>query len=520
MPFHYKALILVMVITTIMFALARPVLGTLIAPEDYARRRNVWLALTVAAFVLPSFWLFIAVAALVLAWAGMKDSNPVALYMSLLLAVPPIQEYMTGLGPVKNIISFDHLRLLSLVVLLPLGVRMWLRRREDDQTLAPIKALTVAHVLLFGYLLLQFGLRFPYLSVTANLRSLVETSIDVLIPYFVIVYHCRTRETLSDAMASFALTMIVLAPLAMVESVKGGLLYQGIEDRWGTSAMIQYMTRGDFLRAQVTSGNSIVLGYAFAVALGFWLYLQSRIPSAAGRWMGTAAIVGGLAAALARGPWVGALVTLVVYQALGPNAGRRTIKTVALLVVVAGVTLVSPYADKIVQFLPFAGDVNSETIGYRQHLAEVSWRLVQENPFFGTPFYMAYMEELRQGQGIIDIVNTYAGVALSSGLVGLALFSGFFLVVTLACIQTLRTYAPIDPDFSLLGAGLSASLIGALLIIATTSYYLSIPSILYGLAGLMAAYVRLSRSQRSADLPEGRGPFTQQLEDVPRYSSR
>ena len=77
MPFHYKALIIVIVITTIMFALARPVLGTLIAPEDYARRRNVWLALTIAAFVLPSFWLFIVVAAVLLAWAGTKDSNQI-----------------------------------------------------------------------------------------------------------------------------------------------------------------------------------------------------------------------------------------------------------------------------------------------------------------------------------------------------------------------------------------------------------------------------------------------------------
>jgi O-Antigen ligase len=520
MPFHYKAFILVMVITTIVFALARPVIGTLIPPGDYARRRNVWLALTAAAFMLPSFWLFIVVAAVLLAWAGLKDSNPVALYMALLLAVPPIQEYMTGLGLVKYIISFDHLRVLSLVVLLPLAARMWIRRHEEPRALAPTKALTVAHVLLFGYLLLQFGLRFPYLSVTASLRSLVETSIDVLIPYFVIVYYCRNRESLVDAMASFALTMIVLAPLALVEFAKGGLLYQGIEDRWGAASIIQYLTRGDFLRAQVTSGNSIVLGNAFAVALGFWLYLQTRIHFAPGRWLGLAAIISGLVASLARGPWVGAFVALIAYQALGPNAGRRTLKTAALLLVVVGATLASPYADKVIHFLPFVGDINSETIGYRERLAEVSLRLVQQSPFFGTPFYMADMEELRQGQGIIDIVNTYAGVALSSGLVGLALFSGFFFVMTLACIRTVRAYAPVDPDFSLLGAGLSASLIGALLIIATTSYYLSIPPILYGLAGLMAAYVRLGRNPRWAEVPEARGSVTQILEDVPRYSSR
>ena len=110
-----------------------------------------------------------------------------------------------------------------------------------------------------------------------------------------------------------------------------------------------------------------------------------------------------------------------------------------------------------------------------------------------------------------------AGLALASGL---ALFSGFFVVVTLTCIRTLRTYAPTDPDYSLLGAGLSASLIGALLIIATASYYLTIPSILYGLAGLMAAYVRLGRTEHLEDTGDVQGPVTRLLADVPRYSSQ
>ena len=35
------------------------------------------------------------------------------------------------------------------------------------------------------------------------------------------------------------------------------------------------------------------------------------------------------------------------------------------------------------------------------------------------------MEDLRQGEGIIDLVNTYLGVALSYGVIGLFFFLSF-----------------------------------------------------------------------------------------------
>ena len=152
----------------------------------------------------------------------------------------------------------------------------------------------------------------------------------------------------------------------------------------------------------------------------------------------------------------------------------------------------SPYADKVIAFLPFVGNINEGSIDYRQRLAEITWTLVQQNPLLGTPYFSNYMEELRQGQGIIDIVNTYAVIALGYGLIGLGLFVAFFGLLAIRCIKAVRRFFNVDSDFSMMGASLVACIFGTLLIIATVSNYLSIPYLYFALAGLTAAYLRLS----------------------------
>ena len=58
-----KALVVVLVIALAIFQLARPVALRFMSASDFARRRNVWLAITVAAFVCPDFIWFCAVSA-------------------------------------------------------------------------------------------------------------------------------------------------------------------------------------------------------------------------------------------------------------------------------------------------------------------------------------------------------------------------------------------------------------------------------------------------------------------------
>jgi O-antigen ligase len=497
MPFHFKAFVLVMAITSVMFALTKPLFIRFMAVEDYARRRNLWLALTLWAFLIPNFWAYMLVAAVLIGFTASRDSNPAALYLFLLLAVPPIRESIPTFGLVKAIFGLDHLRLLSLVLLLPAAIKL---AGPGDSYGAGVwpdgtrkRGVQSPDIFVLLYFAVQVMLMFPYESVTASVRRMLLLSIDMLLPYFVLSRVCRSREMIIDAMASFCLALVVLAPLAAAEFAKGWILYAGLEERWGAGYMMGYVKRGDYLRAQVTGGHAIVFGFAMAIGFGFWLYLQSRVDSKAWRRVGALALLTGLIATLARGPWVGATATLLCFLALGPNPVARSMKAVAAVAAIGGIALATPYGANIIDHLPFIGTVNDETVAYRQRLAEISWMLVQQNPFFGTPYYMAYMEELRQGEGIIDIVNTYAGIALSYGLVGLAFFGGIFLTSVQRCWTAIRSFAGEDPDFSLMGAGLLACIVGVLVMIATTSNYLSIPYVAWSLAGLAFAYAQLSR---------------------------
>jgi O-antigen ligase len=501
MPFHFKALILVMAVTLVMFVLAKPLFVNFMAPEDFARRRNVFLAVTLAAFLIPDFWVFMIVAAVIIGVAGAREPNPAALYAVLLLVIPPIKEQIPSLGLVKEVFALDHLRLMSLVLLLPTALRLLGSHDHigagawPDGTRSRGLQVTDGFVLL--YFVIQVLLMLPYESVTASVRRMVLMSMDMLLPYFVLSRSVRSREMVVEVMASFALGLMVLAPLAVVEFAGGWILYAGLQERWGAAHMIGYVTRGEQLRAQVTGGHAIVFGYAMAVAFGCWLYLQSRLTSTAWRTLGFLTLGAGLIATLARGPWVGAAALLLVFLALGPNAAARSMKAIAVIAVIGGIALASPYGGRIIDHLPFIGTVSDETVTYRQRLAQLSWMLIQQNPVFGNPYFMTYMEELRQGEGIIDIVNAYAGIALSYGLVGLSAFGGIFVSSLWRCRAAVREYAAHDADFSLLGATLVAIVSGVLVTIGTTSNYLSIPYIYWSMIGLSFAYVQLSRMEQS-----------------------
>ena len=348
-------------------------------------------------------------------------------------------------------------------------------------------------VLLLSYVALQCILTFPFQSITASARLAFELAAYTVAPYLVISRMVDTRERLAEAMASFALGIVVLVPLGVIEFVAGWVLYQGLEIRWDGGHIFRYLMRGAFLRAQVAAGHSLIFGFALAVALGMWLYLQTRIESRTMRWLGLVTFVSGLIVSLARGSWVGAAMVLVTFSLVGHGVARRFAKTVAVGGLICGVAALTPYGEKIVDFLPFVGTEGDGSVAYRQELAGVSWQLIKLNPLFGSSNYMQYMESLRQGEGIIDIVNSYAAIALAYGLVGTALYVGFYLMIGWRCYIALRRVSGSDPDLSLMGASLLACLAGTLLMIGTVSQYLSVPAVQLAVAGLAGAYAAIAR---------------------------
>jgi hypothetical protein len=79
MLINIKALIVVLTAAIAVFVIAKPICLRFMSEQNFARRRNIWLALTIAAFLSPNFWIFAVGALALLTWGGHKDPNPLAL---------------------------------------------------------------------------------------------------------------------------------------------------------------------------------------------------------------------------------------------------------------------------------------------------------------------------------------------------------------------------------------------------------------------------------------------------------
>jgi O-antigen ligase len=495
-----KALVVVLAIATLVFRLGRPIVARFSSDLDFSRRRNVWFALTVVAFLSPNFWLFVLVATPVLIWAGRKDSNPIAFYLLLLHVIPDIPVGIPTIW-INQLFDLDNYRLLSLCVLLPTAQRV-----KRSGTAADSPGFTSMDYLLLAFGILQILTYVPLSlpnqvplpdSPTNVLRRAFLFVVDVYVLYYVVSRTCTSRRAIADAMATFCLASVVMALIGVFESLRHWLLYDGIITRWSTSVISGYSyTRGGFVRAQASAGHALALGYLLAIAFGFWLYLRSGLKSTSSRIGGALTLWLGLVASYSRGPWIGAAATYMAFAALGPRGLSRLIKAIVIAILLLGALSLTPPGERLINAVPFLGGttVSDSSVTYRHRLAERSWELIQEHPLLGDGSVLFKMEDLRQGEGIIDLVNTYAEIALFYGLVGLSLFVGFAIVALLKIYSVAKNVARSDPDFGMLGISLAATMLGVLLMLENTSLILALPIMFYVLAGLAAGYVRAGNS--------------------------
>jgi hypothetical protein len=501
---NLKALVVVLGIAAAVFHALKPTVLRFCDAADFARRRNVWFGLTIAGFLSPSFWIYAVVAAPVMLWAGKKDSNPISLFLLLCFVVPP------DTFDVPGVFAFDNLRLLSLFLLLPAAIRFRGRPEERRQP----KWALVSFCLVGFWILETLVFLPPDLpdhtiladSVTNVLRRALLFFLDGYVVFWVTLRTLVTRRAIQETLVVFCLNCCVLATLACFETVRHWLLFTSITFDWA-SVSTEYNMRGGALRALVSSGGPLSLGYMLAIAFGFWQYLKIGEPSRL-RSIGVDIVLWlGLLASYARGPWLGAFAIYVFYLALSPGAFKSILKAVILGGALVALVLSLPIGTRILQGLPmFGGSVNTDTIDYRSRLLHRSIELILDSPFFGDQLAFLKMEDLRQGQGIIDLTNTYLQVALDYGLIGLALFSGVLIFATAKTWRLSRRLVRSDRDDGMLGICLVACGLGTIFMLADNSFMLAYEMFYFVLAGLMGAYVNAARSIPVAASNAARAP--------------
>ncbi len=491
MPEHLRALIVILFLATIVFACVHQSACTITEAKNFTRRRNLWFALTLVAFLAHSFWVYTFFAILLLRYANRHETNPPALFFLILFALPIATIQIPGMGLVNYIFALSHARILALFILLPAFFTLI---RQSD---APSFGRAGPDKVLVTYLLLTSILYLRETSVTDTLRQIFYMFIDIFLPYFVISRSLKNLHAFKDALLSLVVAIMVLALIAIFEAARSWLLYQSLIGVLGVSSGTEYLGRDGMLRAIASAGHPIVLGYLMAAGIGLYLFLKRSIQQKLIRWLGMALLIGGSIAALSRGPWVGVAVLLFVFFAIGRNPASRLMGLALAGMLVFSLIAMMPGGERVINLLPFIGTTDTSTIGYREDLLTNSMIVIQHNPWFGSINYLEApeMEAMYQGQGIIDIVNTYIRIALETGFVGLGLFVSFFVLVVIGVYRAMRSLPDRDSEEHLLGRALLSTLLAILVIIFTVSSISIIPIVYWSVAGLGVAYAQMVRKQ-------------------------
>ena len=490
MPEHIRSLIVILVFAIIFFAVALQPASTITTVENFTRRRNVWFVLTLAAFLANSFWIYSFIAIPLLIYINRHESNPASLYFSILFVIPMATTPVPGFGPINYLFLISNVRVLALFILIPALIT--LTHQSDN----PSFGRALSERILAAYLLLTAILYLRETSLTDSLRQTFYIFIDAFLPYYVVSRSLKDIQDFRDVLLSLLLGIMLLAPIAVFESFKHWLLYSSVPAALEMEGgMTNYRGRDGILRAMASAGHPIVLGYLMVIGIGLYLFLQRYIQKRFVRRFGMALMTAGLVASLSRGPWLGASVLLVVFIITGRYAARRLVSLSLAAIIALSLVSVFPVGEKVVDMLPIIGSTDEGTISYREKLITNSMIVIQRNLWFGSVDYLntPEMKSMVQGEGIVDIVNTYIGIALESGLVGLGLFVTFFVLTLQGIFRAMRSIPDKDGEYYLLGRALLATLLAILIIIFAASDVLFVPIIYWSVAGMGMAYTQMVR---------------------------
>jgi len=414
------------------------------------------------------------------------------LYLVLLFVAPPVPVQIPGLGIINHLWVLDHYRFLALTLLLPAALSLIQRTATARLGSSPVDWMVL------GYLCVMSLLAFREGNVTSGFRTVLSLWVDIFLPYYVASRSLQNEDGLRQALMGYVIAAMILALIAIFEVARNWKMYSALLEALGVGGggmFDQYLYRSGLLRPNATVGNSIVLGYVLVVGLGFFMYLKEFLASPLQRFLGLSLLTAGIVASLSRGPWVGAVFLCIMYVLIRPQPIRRL-----SLLGLGGGTLVLvlsqlPGGQLLIDMLPVFGTIEQGNVEYRSNLLTAALPVIERNLLFGSYDYLEApeLQVMIQGEGIIDVVNTYIGVALYSGVIGLTFFVGAFLQTLRELRKSTRIALQRDLRAAVLGQALFATVASIMLIIYTVSSISAVPVVYWLVMGLSVAYAGLMR---------------------------
>jgi len=491
MPEKFKALIVLLIIVQIVFSLLKPVYKEVLGMVEFNKIKYSVFIVNIISFSIGNYYIFVLFIAALSVFQSKNPKDRVLIYLSFILLLPILKYKIPGMLGMNNMGDITYPRLLVVFILIP----SYFYIKKSSQYKAFFLAPSDKYVL--GFILLKFLLVFHEISFTVALRSLFYYWLDIFIPYFVISRSIRNIGEFKQCIIVILTALFIMANVAIFESFKYWHLFSGMERDLIAVKGSDYATRSDLLRATASFTGPLVLGFMMNIGIGCLLILQDSFKNKRILILMFIIFFAGLITTYSRGAWLGCIVLLTIYALQGKNKFKKLIKGLSLLIVISLVIAVSPLGNKLYAMLPFSdnGEKHSvSTIDYRTKLLDKSLIVIYKKPFFGDINFMddKDMQSLIQGQGIIDMVNSYLHIALTSGLVGLYLFLMIFYVNFRELTKLSKKY---NNNLSTVIKGLISIMVSVAVIIATTSLVGRVPTMLWIFSGLITSLIMMNKNK-------------------------
>jgi O-antigen ligase len=458
-------------------------LPSYISQKEFRQWKILILSITSAAFLSPNIWIFFIVIITLFTFFPRDNNSRIIFYLLLICTVPLLSVDIPGFAGIRYIFEINYNRFLIIVLLL----LPFLERKISPRLFS-----LPSDKYILAFIALVVAANFRDNTITNALRESLLIIIDIFIPYIILSRQINNLEQLNRVFFALFTALIPIAIIGIFETVKGWHLYDALSfslSGKGTG----YDTRAELLRAGAIFKSPIVLGYSMVIGFGLLLYLKPLVKTKFSSNLAGLVFFTSLIATLARGPWVGFVMLIMAYIWVGKAAVKWL--TFWGLSILASIPLLSltETGNKFLQLLPFVGTIRSDTIDYREQLLDMAWIVFQRQPWFGSPLYTETpeMETMRQGQGIIDVVNTYIQIVLSYGTIGLILFIMIFLGLLYKCYQMIQLLPKEQTDLIRMGRSLFAILVAIVVIIFTVSSIDYTPIFYWVFVGVTAAYLNI-----------------------------
>jgi hypothetical protein len=261
-----------------------------------------------------------------------------------------------------------------------------------------------------------------------TLRMAVQVMLNLGLPYFVISRAFAISRVPATLFIVLLFGSCIIAVIAIFESFRFWLLYEALIKMVGADpeTLSGYTkVRGGMLRARATFGESTGLSLFLGVALTLLYAIRRQFGSVAFVWVMGAVLAAGIVLAFARVGYLAAGVGLILCLL---HERRYAALAWMLLLVLPAVGLGLLFLAKYLPFLAASIGSSSDAAGsmdYRSMLITAGLGVLRQHPWFGLSMtdLLSELAPLKQGEGIVDLVNQPLTILMRGGLFGSLLYA-------------------------------------------------------------------------------------------------